>query len=143
MIYNPFEIARVSEDQLVNQVKFLVNKCNENEKNESDFTQMVLDLTDVLYIYGELYARAQKDYSLKKYNNNTTETSLAYKLKAEATEKMPIGYFNNLAQEKMLEDRKKEYELQLTTTRLKLAYDATQEKINAVKKKIDAMKYEF
>lgn len=56
---------------------------------------------------------------------------------------MPIGYFNNLAQEKMLEDRKKEYELQLTTTRLKLAYDATQEKINAVKKKIDAMKYEF
>lgn len=87
MIYNPFEIARVSEEQLVNQVKFLVNKCNENEKNESDFTQMVLDLTDVLYIYGELYARAQKDYSLKKYNNNTTETSLAYKLKAEATEK--------------------------------------------------------
>lgn len=143
MIYNPFEISRVSEEELVKQVKILVNRCNENEKDAIDFTQVVLDLTDVLYIYGELYARAQKDYSLKKYTNNTTETSLAYKLKSESNEKMPISYFNNLAQEKMLDDRKKEYELQLTTTRLKLAYDATQEKINAVKKKIDSLKYEF
>lgn len=143
MIYNPFEIQQTSEEELVNAIKILVEKCNENEQEMSDFATTVIDLTDVLYIYGELYARTQKDYLLKKYNNNTKEAKLEYQIKKEATEKGSSSYYKAIAQEKMLKDREEEYNLQLSATRLKLAYDSTQEKINALKKKIDAMKYEF
>lgn len=143
MMYTPFNINTVSEETLVEQIESLLNSCDEEVDTPYELSENVIKLTDILYIYGELYARAQRAYALEKFQNSTNETLLAHKLKSESTEKMPVGYFSALAQQQMLEQKKDEYDLQLNVSRLKYAYDATQEKINAIKKKIDAAKYDY
>lgn len=143
MYYNPYEISKYSDKQLVDQIKKIIDQCDDTKDSVSALTDDVMRLTDVLYIYGELYTRAQKEYSLLKYENGIEETQIAYKKKAESKEKFPITYFNTLAQQEMLDKKKSEIDLQLNVNRLKYAYDATQEKINALKKKIESKKYEY
>lgn len=142
-MYSPFNINSIKDETLVEQIEHLLSECNEGAETPMELSDNVVRMTDVLYIYGELLTRAQKEYSLAKYQNNSNEVQLAYKLKAESTEKMPITYFNSLAQIQMFDERKKEIDLQLNVNRLKYAYDATQEKINAIKKKIDSSKYDY
>lgn len=143
MKYTPFNINAVTDKTLVEQIGYLIDACDENVDTPYELSENVVKLTDVLYIYGELYARAQKDYALTKFQNSSEETLLAHKLKTESNEKMPVGYFNALAQQQLLDKKKDEFDLQLNMSRLKYAYDATQEKINAIKKKIDASKYDY
>lgn len=143
MIFNPFDVCKLPDEILVEQIKNSINKCNDEADSVAGMSENLMNLTDVLYIYGELLTRAQRDYSLLKYQNNTEEIQLAGKLKKESTEKQTATYFNAMAQQLMLEKRTKEFDLQQNVTRLKYAYDATQEKINAIKKKMDASKYEF
>ena len=142
-MYSPFNINSIEDEQLVKQIERLLANCNEEADTPMELSENVIKMTDVLYIYGELLTRAQREYSLAKYQNNSNEVQLAYKLKGETTEKFPITYFNSLAQIQMLDERKKEMDLQLNVNRLKYAYDATQEKINAIKKKIDSSKYDL
>ena len=116
MMYTPFNINTVSDETLVEQIGSLLNSCDEDADTPYELSENVIKLTDILYIYGELYARAQRAYALEKFQNSSNETLLAHK---------------------------GEYDLQLNVSRLKYAYDATQEKINAIKKKIDAAKYDY
>lgn len=143
MIYNPFDVSKYTDEIIVERIKNLIDRCDDNADSVSGMTENVMNLTDVLYLYGELLTRAQKEYSLLKFQNNTKEVQLAYTLKKNTQEKFPISYFNALAQQQMMEDRTREIELQQNANRFKYAYDATQEKINAIKKKIEATKYEF
>ena len=100
-------------------------------------------LSDVLYIYGELQTRASKEYSLVKYQNGIREVKLSHDLKKDSDEKANASYFNALAQEQMIIDFQREVELKTNVDKLKLAYDATQEKINALKKKMEAKRFEY
>lgn len=143
MIYNPFDVSKYTDEIIVERIKNLIDRCDDNADSVGGMTENVMNLTDVLYLYGELLTRAQKEYSLLKFQNNTKEVQLAYTLKKNTQEKFPISYFNALAQQQMMEDRTREIELQQNANRFKYAYDATQEKINAIKKKIEASKYEF
>lgn len=142
MHYNPFDIKNISEDKIVKHIKDLINSLSEDD-NISALSENVVKLSDVLYLYGELLVRAQKEYSLIKYQNNTKEVALAYKKKSETKEKYPMTYFSNLSQIEMENDYKQEIDAQMNVNRLKYAYEATQERINAIKKKIDSKKYEF
>lgn len=142
MIYNPFNIQGLKDEALVEHIKDLVDEYDDNADTTVALSDNVMLLSDVLYIYGELLARVQKQYSLAKYENGITETKIAYQLKSETAEKYPMAYFNAMAQEQNLDARREEFELQKKQTELKYAYDATEEKINAIKKKIDSIKYE-
>lgn len=140
---NPFYVENLNEETLIERITELADMYNDDAGSMTELSENVLLLTDIIYLYGELLSRVQKEYSLAKYENNILETKTAYRLKAETTEKYPISYFNSLAQEAILEERKREFELQRKQTELKYAYDATQERINAIKKKIDSMKFEY
>lgn len=142
-MYSPFNVKNLDDEYLVKQIEKLIDDCDESVETPMELSENVIRMTDVLYLYGELLTRVQKEYSMQKYLNGTSETQLAYKLKSECKEKYPIGYFNAMAQIQMKEDKEKEINLQMNVSRLKYAYDATQEKINAIKKKIDSSKYDY
>ena len=100
-------------------------------------------LTDVLFLYGEMRSRNQERYSLLKYENDIKEKELIEELKKASTEKKTADFYKMEAAKQMKKDMEAEFKAQGDVKRLELAYDATQEKINAVKKKIEALKYEF
>lgn len=141
-MFNPFNLAKCTDEDLIKRIETLLSKINENGDMIGELSNTVIILSDVLPIYGELTTRLQKEYSLTKYENGIKETKIAYELKSQSTTKLPVSYFNALAQEKMLEDKKKEFELQMKTQQMKYAFEATQEKINAIKKKMDSIKFE-
>lgn len=142
MNYNPFDIKNLSEEDIIKHIKRLIDSCNERE-DISGLSENVIKMADVLYLYGELYSRYQKELALIKYHNDTKEVALAYKKKGKSNEKLPMAYWNNIAKTEMEEDFKKEVDAQLNVNRLKYAYEATQEKINTIKKKIDSKKYDL
>ena len=143
MYYNPFDISKYTDEQLVKHIEKLLKECDDTSENATDLAEDVLRLSDVLYIYGELQTRTSKEYSLVKYQNGIKEIKLAHELKSKSDEKAAASYFSALAQEQMVIDYMRETELKANVDRYKLAYDATQEKINAIKKKIDSKRYEF
>lgn len=141
-MFNPFNLAKTSEEDLVKKIDELLGEINEDYELMSELSNNVMILSDILPIYGELQARLQKEYSLAKYQNSIKETKIAYELKAECATKYPMSYFNAMAQERMIEERREEMELQMRAQQMKYAFEATQEKINAVKKKIESIKFE-
>ena len=143
MYYNPFDIAKYSDEQLVEQIKKLLDECDDEAESVTEMSENIMKLSDVLYIYGELQTRTSKEYSLVKYQNDIREVKLAHDIKKESDEKATASYFNALAQERMIIDYTREVELKENVDKLKLAYDATQEKINAIKKKMEAKRFEF
>lgn len=140
--YNPFNLQKMSNTELVQNADTLINKCDDEADTEYQLSQNVLYLTDVLFIYAELVSRYQQDYNFAKYQNDIQETKISCELKQNSTEKRPVSYYNMLAQEQMLPIRKEEFNMQRRYNEMKLSLDATREKINGIKKQIDSIRSE-
>lgn len=140
--YNPFNIQKLSNEELIEHVNVLLNKYDDEGDTEYLLSQNVLYLTDVLFIYAELVSRYQQDYNFLKYQNDLSETKISCELKQNSTEKHPVSYYNMLAQEQMLTLRKEEFESQKRWCEMKLSLEATKEKINGIKKQIDSIRSE-
>ena len=140
--YNPFNLQKMSNIELVQNADTLINKCDDEADTEYQLSQNVLYLTDVLFIYAELVSRYQQDYNFAKYQNDIQETKISCELKQNSTEKRPVSYYNMLAQEQMLPIRKEEFNMQRRYNEMKLSLDATKEKINGIKKQIDSIRSE-
>ena len=69
MYYNPFDIGKYSDEQLVEQIKKLLEECNDEAESVTEMSENIMKLSDVLYIYGELQTRTSKEYSLVKYQH--------------------------------------------------------------------------
>ena len=53
-----------------------------------------------------------------------------------------MSYFEAKASEFVKEDREKQFEIQSDLTRFKYAYDSIENKMNAIKKKMESIKFE-
>lgn len=140
--YNPFNLQKMTSEELVLNANSLIDKCDDEADTEFRLSQNVLFLTDVLFIYAELVSRYQHDYNFTKYQNDISETKIACELKQNSTEKHTASYYNMLAQEQMMELRRKEFEMQRRYNEMKLSLEATKEKINGIKKQIDSIRSE-
>lgn len=142
--FNPFNLKNETDDNIIDRITSLMDEIDEEADTMVVLSDNVILLTDVIYLYGELIARLQKKAALLKMQNNNEESMLAFKLKSEwKNGKAPaIAYFNTQAAIQMTEKRNEEIEVGSQLTRIKYAYDATEEKINAVKKKIESIRYE-
>lgn len=146
-LFNPFQIKKKTEVELKdiyeNVYKDLFEDCN----TMYEYAHNIEVYSNLNYIIGEIVARLQRDViELKtkiKIDTAINQTEERKKWNTELNGKPPaISYFEALATRFSQEDINKLADKECSLMRFKNAYNSTEEKINALKKKMDSIRFE-
>lgn len=147
-IFNPFTIKRLSEEEIADCVNKLLMSSNSNADTPYEIASEIEIRADILALIGEMIARLTYQLSISKMENDIKENKQIYKLRKDwkdiSNEKAPaMSYFEAQASEVVEKERKEEFKLKENLTRFKYSYDSMESKMNALKDKLKAMKYEI
>ena len=145
-LFNPFMLETVSDEELSKQINIIAGKYHKGE-TAYDIAFNILLESDLLMIYGEFIARFQRDYSLTKLEADNLVAKSTYNLRKDwssiSNDKAPaMSYFEAQAEDNAKSIREKQFKLESQLTRFKKAYSSLETKQNALKKKLEAMRYE-
>lgn len=146
-LFNPFLLQTSSIEELNREINELSAKYIYDDHTPNDVVFNINLESDLLVIYGEIIARFQKDAELTKLDAEIMESKSTYQLRkdwvATNTEKVPaMSYFEAQAKELTKTLRSKQVDAESMLTRFKKAYASLETKQNALKKKLEAMRYE-
>lgn len=146
-LFNPFKIKDISEIELKNMYenvfKELLDECN----TMYEYAHNIEVYSNLNYIIGEVIARLTKDVtSLKtkiKIDTAIKQTDERKNWNIDLNGKPPaIAYFEALATRFSQNDINMLADKECSLARFKNAYKSIEEKINALKKKMDSIRYE-
>ena len=145
-LFNPFQIKKKTEIELKeiyeSVYKELLDECN----TMYEYAHNIEVYSNLEYILGEIIARLQRDViDLKttiKIDTAINQTEERKRWNEEYGKPPAISYFEALATRMSKDDIKLLADKECSYMRFKNAYKSTEEKINALKKKMDAVKYE-
>ena len=146
-LFNPFQIKKKTEIELKeiyeNVYKDLLEDCN----TMYEYAHNIEVYSNLNYIIGEIVARLQRDViELKtkiKIDTAINQTEERKRWNTDVNGKPPaISYFEALATRFSQDDINKLADKECSLRRFQNAYNSTEEKINALKKKMEAVKYE-
>ena len=146
-LFNPFQIKNKSEIELKNIYEDVYNKLLDEPNTMYEYAHNIEVYSNLNYISGEIIARLQKDViELKtkiKIDTAIVQTEERKRYITEVDKKAPaMSYFEALATRFSQSDINKLAEKECSLTRFKNAYKSIEEKINALKKKMESIKYE-
>ena len=146
-LFNPFQIKKKSEIELKNiyeeVYKSLLEECN----TMYQYAHNIEVYSNLNYIIGEIIARLQRDViELKtkiKIDTAITQTEERKNWNVEQNGKPPaISYFEALATRFSQEEINRLADKECSLKRFQNAFRSTEEKINAIKKKMEAVRFE-
>lgn len=146
-LFNPFEIKKKNEVELKDIYEAVYNELLEECNTMFEYAHNIEVYSNLNYIIGEIVARLQKDViELKtkiKIDTAITQTNERKNWNTEVDGKPPaISYFEALATRFSQSDINKLADKECSLRRFQNAYNSTEEKINALKKKMEAVRYE-
>lgn len=147
-MFNPFTIQNADSQQIADTYSRLQNELGDNVDTCFLISKNIEIYANMNYLIGEMIARIQQEYDTLKTDISIKENKQVYTQRKQwqetNTEKPPaMSYFEAIAKEYVKEDSKKLAELGARLFRFKKAYESIDSKQNALKKKIDALKYEI
>lgn len=147
-MFNPFTIQNADSKQIADTYSNLQNEIKDNPETGFDISKNIEIYANMNYLIGEMIARIQQEYDLMKAEISIAENKQIYMQRKQwqetNTEKPPaMSYFEAMAKEFVKEDSKKLAELSARLFRFKKAYESIDSKQNALKKKIEAIRYEI
>ena len=147
-MFNPFIIENADSKEISETYSKLQSEIIDNADTGFLISNNIEIYANMNYLLGEMIARIQQEYDLLKADISIKENKQVYELrknwKNESTEKAPaMSYFEAQAKEYVKEDSKKLAELGARLFRFKKAYESIDSKQNALKKKIEAIRYEI
>lgn len=147
-MFNPFVIQNAKSEQIAETYTNLQKEIVENAEAGFEITKNIELYANMNYLIGEMIARIQEEYDTLKTEISITENKQIYIQRKQwqetQTEKAPaMSYFESMAKEYVKEDSKKLAELGARLFRFKKAYESIESKQNALKKKIEAIRYEL
>lgn len=147
-MFNPFTIQNADSEQIADTYTNLQNMLVENADTGFLISNNVEIYANMNYLLGEMIARMQQEYDLLKTEISIKENKQIYLQRKNwqetNNEKAPaMSYFEAIAKESVKEDSKKLAELGARLFRFKKAYESIDSKQNALKKKIEAIRYEI
>ena len=147
-MFNPFAIQNAGSKEIADTYSKLQSELIENADTGFLISKNIELYANMNYLIGEMIARMQQEYDLLKTEISIKENKQIYELrkswKSESKEKAPaMSYFEAQAKEYVKEDSKKLAELGARLFRFKKAYESIDSKQNALKKKIEAIRYEI
>lgn len=146
-LFNPFQIKNKTEIELKNIYEEVYKDLLDLPNTMYEYAHNIEVYSNLNYISGEIIARLQKDViELKtkiKIDTAIVQTEERKRYINEVDKKAPaMSYFEALATRFSQSDINKLAEKECSLTRFKNAYKSVEEKINALKKKMESIKYE-
>lgn len=146
-LFNPWQVQRWTEDEINQQVNELIKQYKPEADTMYEIAHNIEVMANINYLYGEMISRLTSEHAKMKLENNSREAKLVYQLRNEWSkvnkEKAPaISYFEAQAYDNVEADRRKEQDKLSLLTRFKYAYESMESKMNALKKKMESIKYE-
>ena len=147
-MFNPFTIQSADSQKIADTYSKLQSEINENADTGFLISKNIEIYANMNYLIGEMIARLQREYDLKKTEISITENKQIYmqrkQWKETQNEKPPaMSYFEAMAKEFVKEDSINLANLGARLFRFKKAYESIDSKQNALKKKIEAIRYEI
>lgn len=147
-MFNPFTIQNADSIQIAETYGNLQNMLVENADTGFLLAKNIEIYANMNYLIGEMIARIQQEYDTLKTEISIEENKQVYMQRKQwqetQREKPPaMSYFEAMAKEYVKEDSKKLAELGARLFRFKKAYESIDSKQNALKKKIEAIRYEI
>lgn len=145
-LFNPFLLQTSTDDELSNIINDLAKQYRQSDIAYDVVFNINLE-SDLLMIYGEFIARLQERADLKKIEANNMRDKAIYQLRTDwlktSSDKAPaMTYFEAQAEDLVKDIRIEQFKAEAMLTRFKKAYASLETKQNALKKKLEAMKYE-
>ena len=145
-LFNPFKIKQLDEKQLQTMYEEVFKQLLENPNTMYDYAQNIEVYSNLEYIVGEIIARLQRDViELKtkiKIDTAINQTEERKNWNNDYGKPPAIAYFEALATKLSQDDIKLLANKECSLARFKNAYNSIEEKINAIKKKMDAIRFE-
>ena len=147
-MFNPFTIQNADSQKIADTYTNLQKEIIENADTGFQISKNIEIYANMNYLIGEMIARLQQEYDTLKTEISITENKQIYMQRKQwqetNKEKAPaMSYFEAMAKEFVKEDSKKLAELGSRLFRFKKAYESIDSKQNALKKKIEAIRYEL
>lgn len=145
-LINPFCLKSYTDEAISEQINELAKRYKFNADLPMEIAYNIEIYANILYLYGEMIARLGERYAVLEYANDKGEMLETHKQRKNwnSAEKAPnIDYFKALAYEKYELDRQREFSINADLIRFKKAYESIENKMNALKKKLDATKFEL
>lgn len=147
-MFNPFTIQNANSKEISETYINLQNMLVENADTGFQISKNIEVYANMNYLIGEMIARIQQEYDTLKTDISIQENKQVYMQRKQwqetQKEKPPaMSYFEAMAKEYVKEDSKKLAELGARLFRFKKAYESIDSKQNALKKKIEAIRYEI
>lgn len=146
-LFNPWNIKEWENEAIKQQFDILITAYNCDASTPYEFASNIENLANQEYLIGEMIARLNEDTLLLKNEVDSMESKQIYIQRKQWQEtnadKPPaMSYFEAMASDYVKEDRVKYAKKKSDLERFKRAYDSIENKMNAVKKKMEAVKYE-
>lgn len=145
-MFNPFLIENASVEELSETYKSLVETLIDTPNTMYEYARNIETYSNMTYIVGEVIARYSEEYSTLKTNVNITIDNTVATLREEyikSGEKAPaMKYFESKATQMVIKDLMKMNDADKRLKRFKNSYTSLENKMNAIKKKMEAIKYE-
>ena len=147
-MFNPFTIQNADSQKIADTYMNLQKELKENTDTGFEISKNIELYANMNYLIGEMIARLQQEYDLLKTEIAIQENKQIYMQRKQwqetQTEKPPaMSYFEAMAKEFVKEDSKKLTEIGARLFRFKKAYESIDSKQNALKKKMEAIRYEL
>ena len=147
-LFNPFTIQNADSQKIADTYTNLQKEIIENADTGFQISKNIEIYANMNYLIGEMIARLQQEYDTLKTEISIAENKQVYMQRKQwqetQSEKPPaMSYFEAMAKEFVKEDSKKLAELGSRLFRFKKAYESIDSKQNALKKKIEAIRYEI
>ena len=146
-LFNPFDIENWSNEKVKEQLTILIDKYDTEAYTPYQYAQNIENLANQMYLIGEMVARLHELVYINKAELENEENLQVYKLrdvweKTHEGKPPAMAYFQAQASEFVKDKRLTLAKLESNLKRFKIAYDSIEAKMNAVKKKLEAVKYE-
>ena len=145
-LFNPFEIKKKDQIELKKIYELVYGELKDDPNTMYEYSHNIEVYSNLNYIIGEIVARLSKEViELKtkiKIDTAIRQTDERKQWKAEDGKPPAISYFEALATRFSQDDINKLADKECSLMRFKNAYKSTEEKINALKKKMESIRYE-
>lgn len=147
-MFNPFKIQNAKDIEISETYEKLQQKLEEITDTGFSITKNIEIYANMNYLIGEMIARIQEHYDKLKADISIRENKQIYMQRKQwqetNTDKAPaMSYFEAMAKEFVQKDLQELAELGSRLFRFKKAYESIESKQNALKKRIEAMRYEI
>lgn len=146
-LFNPFNIKQVEDDKLAEIYESVMKELEVGPNTMYQYSHNIEVYSNLIYIIGEMIARREcsviKAKTQIEINKAKVIAQKRQEWNREEQGKPPaMSYFEALGTEYCQKDINGLAELESSLRRFKNAYSSMQEKINALKKKQESIKYE-